>query len=137
VDERHSLNAYVSWRLSNRTSLIAKFRASTNVPIAGYFRTQEETLAGPLGNLTVLWYYVSNRRNTERLPFYSRLDVRANRTFTRRTVRFTLFAEVSNLYNRANLRAIGGDIDGRTGRVSGLTERLFPILPSAGLLIEF
>lgn len=45
--------------------------------------------------------------------------------------------EVTNVYNRANQRYTGGNINGRTGRVSDLTEDLFPIMPSAGLLIEF
>jgi len=68
---------------------------------------------------------------------YSRLDLRANRTYTWDRRRLTVFVEVTNIYNRRNQRYAGGDINGRTGRVTGLMEDLFPVLPSAGLLVEF
>lgn len=138
-DERHNVSANATWRLSNRTSLTTKFRASSNFPLPGYFREQEESFggAGFLGPLTMTAYYVGDGRNQVRLPSYSRLDVRANRTYTWDQRRLTLFLEVTNVYNRANQRYTGGNINGRTGRVSDPTEDLFPIMPSAGLLIEF
>jgi hypothetical protein len=43
---------------------------------------------------------LSSRRNEVRLPFYSRVDVRANRTFNWSGRRMMLFAEVINLLNR-------------------------------------
>jgi hypothetical protein len=138
-DERHSLTANAMWRISNRTNVTTRFRASSNFPIPGYYRQQEESFGGGgfLGPLTMNVYYLGDQRNQLRLPWYSRLDVRANRTYTWEQRRLTLFVEVTNVYNRSNQRYTGGDINGRTGRVSGLTEELFPILPSAGLLIEF
>jgi outer membrane receptor for ferrienterochelin and colicin len=138
-DERHNVSANATWRLSNRTSVTTKFRASSNFPVPGYLRQQEESFGGGgfLGPLTMKAYYLAERRNQVRLPAYSRLDVRANRTYTWQQRRLTLFVEVTNIYNRANQRYTGGDINGRTGRVSDLTEEMFPIMPSAGLLIEF
>jgi hypothetical protein len=138
-DERHNVSANATWRLSNRTTLTTKFRASSNFPLPGYFRQEEESFggAGFRAPVTMTAYYVGDRRNQVRLPAYSRLDVRANRTYTWEERRLTLFLEVTNIYNRANQRYTGGNINGRTGRVSDLTEDLFPILPSAGLLIEF
>lgn len=139
LDERHNIVASATWRLSNRTSITTKFRASSNFPVPGYFRQEEERFGGGgfLGPLTMKTYYLDDQRNQVRLPAYSRLDLRANRTYTWAERRLTLFLEVTNLYNRANQRYTGGSINGRTGRVSDLTEELFPILPSAGLLIEF
>ena len=138
-DERHNVSANATWRLSNRTSVTTKFRGSSNFPIPGYFRQEEERFGGGgfLGPLTMQVYYLGDRRNQVRLPAYTRLDVRANRTYTWQQRRLTLFVEVTNIFNRANHRYTGSDINGRTGRVSGLTEELFPIIPSAGLLIEF
>ncbi len=137
--ERHSVTANATWRISNRTSITTRFRASSNFPIPGYYREEEETFGGVgfLPPLTMTAYYLAEQRNALRLPMYSRLDLRANRTYTLDRRRLTLFVEVTNMYNRRNQRYAGGDINGRTGRVTGLMEDLFPVLPSAGLLVEF
>jgi hypothetical protein len=82
-------------------------------------------------------FFVSSSRNTLRLPTYSRVDVRANRTFNWSRKRLTLFAEVINLLNRENVRFNPPGINGATGRASNLYESLIPIVPSAGILIEF
>ena len=50
-------------------------------------------------------------RNVGRLPAYSRLDVRADRTFTYRRSRLTVFAEVVNALNRSNYRAQGASLN--------------------------
>ncbi len=49
-------------------------------------------------------YLLSAQRNGLRLPAYSRLDLRADRTFTYRKSRLTLFIEVVNAMNRDNYR---------------------------------
>ena len=69
-DQRHTVNAYVAYRWSGRTSLSARMRYGSNFPIAGYI---QEVPDG---------YALSQRRNGARLPAYSRLDLRADRTFT-------------------------------------------------------
>jgi hypothetical protein len=125
-EQRHTLNVYASYRLSTRTSVSARFRAATNTPIAGYY----QTIAGR--------DVLAADRNRTRLPAYSRLDVRANRTFDVRGGRLTLFVEILNVYNRRNRRARESPIvNRRTGEVRDLTEPLFPIVPSAGLRVEF
>ncbi len=125
-DQRHTFNAYGHYRLSGRTSLSARFRAGSNFPIQGYF---EERAGGAL--------YVGPFRNTVRLPRYARLDARANRTFNFDTRRLTLFVEVLNVLNRANIGPSDGVIRVRTGEAIGFTEELFPVIPSVGILIEF
>jgi hypothetical protein len=62
------------------------------VPAPGYYEQKGEE------------FFVSSMRNTLRLPTYSRVDVRANRTFNWARKRLTLFAEVINLMNRDNVR---------------------------------
>jgi hypothetical protein len=125
LDQRHTLNVYAFYRLSDRFSLSGKLRAGTNVPAPGYYASQ--------GDLFVL----STARNTLRLPTYSRIDLRANRTFNWSHRRLTLFAEVMNVLNRENVRFNPPGVNTRTGIVSNLFEPLIPIVPSAGILIEF
>ena len=81
-------------------------------------------------------FVVSDQRNTLRIPPYARLDVRANRTFARRHKRLTLFVEVLNVLDRTNERVAIPIVDG-TLRVTNLFESLVPLVPSAGLLLEF
>jgi hypothetical protein len=124
-DQRHTVNAYGTYRWSGRTALSAKWRYGSNFPLAGYYERRE------------FGYFLSSERNRERLPTYSRFDVRAERTFTRQRSRLTLYVEVLNLLNRDNLGPGDANFSAVTGRVSDLVEEVFPLLPSAGLLIEF
>ncbi len=68
---------------------------------------------------------------------YTRLDIRANRTFTWRTTRLTVFAEALNIYDRDNVRASSPGINPNTLQVFGLFDSMFPIIPSAGFSLEF
>ena len=125
VDQRHALNAYASYRVSPRWNLGAKLRLGSNFPVPGYYREDNGR------------YFISDRRNAERLPLYARLDVRASRTFTWARSRLTLFGEVINVLDRDNVRSNPPSIDSRTWSVTHLFETMIPIVPSAGLLIEF
>jgi len=125
LDQRHAVNLYLSFRISDRTNISTKIRSGTNVPAPGYYEQRGDE------------FFVSSMRNTLRLPTYSRLDVRANRTFNWARKRLTLFAEVINLFNRDNVRFNPPGVNTATGRVSNLFESLIPIVPSAGILIEF
>jgi hypothetical protein len=119
------VNLYLSFRISDRTNVSTKIRGGTNVPAPGYYVQQGDA------------FFVSSTRNTLRLPTYSRVDVRANRTFNWSRKRLTLFAEVINLLNRENVRFNPPGVSTSTGRASNLYESLIPIVPSAGILIEF
>jgi Carboxypeptidase regulatory-like domain/TonB-dependent Receptor Plug Domain len=125
LDQRHTANVYVFYRLSDRVSFSAKLRAGSNVPATGYYAERDGG------------YVVSSTRNDVRVPMYSRIDLRANRTFNWSRKRLTLFAEVMNVLNRDNVRFNPPIVNTRTGQVNGLFESLIPIVPSAGILIEF
>lgn len=125
LDQRHTVNLYLSYRISDRTNVSAKVRAGSNVPAPGYYSQEGSD------------YFISDARNTLRLPTYSRVDVRANRTFNWSRKRLTLFAEVINLFNRDNMRFNPPGVNSTTRRVSNLFESLIPIVPSAGILVEF
>ena len=96
------------------------------MPAPGYYAAGRERLLR-----------VVERATRSRLPTYSRVDVRANRTFNWSRKRLTLFAEVINLLNRDNVRFNPPGVNTTTRRVSNLFESLIPIVPSAGILIEF
>ena len=125
-DQRHTLNVYGVYRFSDRMSFSTRFRAGSNFPAPGYYESRSNGL-----------YYLSTARNTLRVPVYTRFDIRANRTFTWRATRLTVFAELLNVYNRENVRAASPGINGITHQVFGLFEPMFPMIPSAGLSWEF
>jgi len=124
-DQRHTVNAYIAYRWGGRTSLSARMRYGSNFPIAGY--------VGQDAN----GYVLSAQRNGIRLPAYSRLDLRADRTFTYQKSRLTVFMEVVNAMNRDNYRPNSPGINTNTRRVFDPIESLFPLLPVAGVMIEF
>lgn len=136
-DQRHTFSAYGQYRLSNRTSAGAKFRYGSNYPIVGYVAEQTMPNSPPLfGGDRPLFFGLTDVRNTLRLPPYARLDVRADHAMSWSGRRVTLFAEVANLLDRRNERNVPYSID-RNGRLSGVTDSLLPIVPSAGFVIEF
>jgi outer membrane receptor for ferrienterochelin and colicin len=124
-DQRHTVNAYVAYRWSGRTSLSARMRYGSNFPIVGYI---EQDADG---------YLLSSQRNGLRLPTYARLDLHADRAFTYRKSRLTLFIEIVNATNRDNYRPNSYFVNTSTRRAFEPIESLFPLLPVAGVLIEF
>ena len=125
LDQRHTLNATVAYRFSHRSSASAKYRAGSNFPIPGYYAQQGES------------YFVSDQRNALRLPAYGRLDLRANRTFDWSRKRLTVFAEVINVLNQDNVRFNPPRVSSSTRQVTHLFDKLVPVVPSAGILLEF
>jgi hypothetical protein len=124
-DQRHTLNVFVEARLSYRMAVNARWRYGSNFPLVGYFTGTTDNLK--LGSI----------RNQVRLPAYSRLDLRASRTFTFDKRRLTLFLEVMNVLNKSNLAQITGSVNSATLVARGWTQDLIPRVPSAGILIEF
>jgi hypothetical protein len=124
-DQRHAVNVYAHVRVTDRFSLAAKLRAGSNVPATGYWNRQGAD------------YFVGTVRNGLRVPAYSRLDVRGSRVFNWRDRRLTLFVEAMNLLARDNVRFNPPSVDPRTQRAFGIFESMIPLVPSAGVLIEF
>jgi hypothetical protein len=136
ADQRHTVSLYGRYRVSNRTSLSAKFRYGSNYPITGYLREQPFSARPLFGGAQPLSYGLGEERNTLRLPAYARLDIRGDRAFNWSGRRLTLFVEVANASNHTNLRTTPYGFD-PAGRVFGATEPLMPIVPSAGFVVEF
>jgi hypothetical protein len=125
-DQRHTVNAYASYRATDRLSFSARFRAGSNFPVPGYWTARDGG-----------YFVVANERNTLRVPVYSRLDVRVNRTFTWEQKRLTLFLEALNVYDRTNVRFTVPSVDLQTFRAMNLFEKMLPLTPSVGILLEF
>ena len=127
-DQRHTANLYGIYRVNDRLSLSARLRVGSNFPTVGYWTERDGA------------YFaddVAAGRNTLRVPAYSRLDARANRTFTWDRKRLTLFVEAINVLNRANQRAALPSVNRRTFEATGLYEQMVPLIPSVGILLEF
>lgn len=125
-EQRHSVNVFSSYRLRPTVNLSTRWSFGSGFPIRG-FLAEENT-----------GYRLAATRNALRIPTYHRLDLRANKTYVRRGWQMTLYVETVNLYNRRNIRFDEvRSVDLRTGAARLGFDRMFPILPSAGLAVEF
>jgi hypothetical protein len=124
-DQRHTINLYGVYRFSDRMSTSARFRAGSNFPAIGYYREQDGV------------YFASDVRNELRVPYYARLDLRLNRTFTKERKRLTVYVEALNLLDRENVRFAAPDVNRRTLVATDVFGTMMPIVPSLGMLLEF
>jgi hypothetical protein len=136
ADQRHTLSLYGNYRLSNRMSINAKYRYGSNYPLLGYLGELNTPLGGTFDGGGNPIYAYATRRNTLRLPAYSRLDLRGDRTFNWSGRRLVVFVEVANTLNHDNRRNAPYGVD-RAGRIFNATDPLMPIVPSAGFIVEF
>jgi hypothetical protein len=82
-------------------------------------------------------YYLWVSRDQVRLPAFSRADFRVNKAFTHDKWKFTLYGELINLTNRTNyvFESFNG-FTASTKEAYITLDKMFPILPSAGLVFE-
>lgn len=128
-DQRHSLQAHISYMPNERWSFSAAWQGHTGWPVAdiesGFnLRSNGAGWAGAVQH--------------ERLPDYHRLDLRVVRTYRPAWGEVQVFVDVFNAYDRANV--LGYEPGGRNSG-GGASERkpikLFPILPNVGLTCRF
>lgn len=124
-DQRHTVNLFGSYRLRPTVNLSTKWVYGSGFPVRGFYSG------------TAAEFLLFTERNRLRIPAYQRADFRLNKTFVRDRWQLTLFAEVINLTNHENIRfdELNG-IDNR-GRVRLGFDKMFPVLPSAGIVMEF
>lgn len=124
-DQRHTLNVFGNYRFSESWNVSTEWRYGSGQPIPGFFGRD------------ALGFFLVAGRNQTRLPFYNRVDVRVSKAFFFRKAKLTVTGEVLNLLNRQNVRYAGFDAFFFNGRVGGQLDRVLPILPSAGVVIDF
>ncbi|MFN7934324.1 MAG: carboxypeptidase-like regulatory domain-containing protein [Bryobacteraceae bacterium] len=124
-DQRHLVNLFLSYRLRPTVNLSGRWTYGSGFPVRAFAEGTNP-------------FFLSTQRNQLRLPEYHRLDVRANKTFVKKGWHIMLFVEVINLYNRDNARFddVRG-IDTRTRLIRLGFEQMFPIVPSAGVAVEW
>ena len=125
VDQRHTVNVYANYRFNDTWNLSSEFRYGSGQPIPGFFGQDSQG------------FFLTHERNQTRVPFYNRVDVRLSKAFLFKRFKMTLTGEVLNLFNRNNVRYAGFDFFSFDGRVIGQLDRVLPILPSAGVVIDF
>ena len=126
-DQRHTLNAFGSYRLSPTLNLSGKFMFGSGYPIPSGTYVQ-------LGN----GQFIATGINTARLGAYQRLDIRADKDWAFQQWKLTLYGEVLNLTNHYNGRfAYESGIDPKTGKVLVKTLEGLPITPTVGIVAQF
>jgi hypothetical protein len=124
-DQRHSANAFVSYRVRPSVNLSVRWVSGSGFPVPGYFRMDGSR------------YYLAAGRNQVRLPVYHRADFRINKSRSFDRWKLTVYGEVINLLNHRNYRydSFGG-YNGTTGAATVRLGRMFPVIPSAGVMFE-
>lgn len=124
-DQRHTVNVYGGFRLRPTVNLSLRSTYGSNFPMPGYL-----TQVGSS-------YYLSTVRNQVRLPSYQRTDLRINKAWTHNRWKTTFYGEVVNLTDHKN--TLFGSFNGYNSgtRQAYLTlDKMFPILPSVGVVLE-
>jgi hypothetical protein len=125
-DQRHTVNVYLKYRVRPSVNLSAKWSYGSGFPVPGFFEQR--------GGI----YYLTAVRNQARLGQYSRTDLRINKQKVFDRWKMTIYGEVVNVFNRGNYRFDSYDgFNARTGQAYLSFAKMFPILPSAGLMVEF
>ena len=124
-DQRHTVNVYGGYRLRPSMNLSLHWSYGSGFPIPGYLREVGST------------YYLWVSRDQLRLPAFSRADFRVNKAFTHDKWKLTLYGELINLTNRTNyvFESFNG-FTASTKQAYITLDKMFPILPSAGLVFE-
>jgi hypothetical protein len=127
-DQRHTVTAFGSYRFRPTLDLSSQWRYGSGVPVPGFYQQPHNA---PLS--------LGPERNTVRLPYYGRLDIRANKAFLFAKWKLTLSAEVLNLLNRTNLIVVSTDPVRiySTGRGAVSLDRSFGVLPSLAIAVSF
>lgn len=132
IDQTHTLNLLLSTRLPRSWSLSVAWRYHTGWPTTPVFLEEGVDEEGE-AELTL----VLGRLNSDRLPAYHRMDLRASREWERPSGRLTFFVDLQNVYDRSNLAGFDLDIDDEAGVLLKMREDWPGIYPSVGVSWEF
>jgi len=130
-DQPHVLTAIANYKFSGRTQLGLKWKLASGqpyTPIVG-----RVFIPYAPGDTAGYWEGVPGGKNSERLPWYHRLDLRLDRKFHLKGLAMAGYLEVFNLYARKN---VGGYQWSRDYSKKEPYYQL-PFLPTAGLSWEF
>jgi hypothetical protein len=133
LDQPHALDLATHFRLPRNWALTLTWRYHTGWPttpvtiaVVAEDESGEEVLLPQVG-----------ARNSERLPSYHRMDLRASRRFERARGQLHLYVDVHNLYDRRNVAGYDFEVDEESGELIVDEDGWVGILPSAGITWEF
>ncbi len=137
IDQPHTLNVDVAYRVSRHWTLNLAFRYHTGWPttaVEGEFEEDDEGELEPVLSF--------GPRNGERLPVYHRLDLRVSRQWRLRRGSLSFFLDLQNLYDRSNLAGFDVEFEveataGGGAEVIAVEELWGGFLPSIGIEWEF
>jgi outer membrane cobalamin receptor len=124
-DQRHTFNVYATRRLRPTVNLSAHVTYGSGTPLPGFYAQRD-------GN-----YVLAQNRNQLRAPSYQRADVRLNKVYVGRRLDATLFVEVINVSNHTNRDFDTAGAYDAIGRTQPGFYSMFPVLPSAGMVMTF
>jgi len=125
-DQRHTFNAYLSRRLRPTVNVSARFTYGSGMPFPGFYQLAPEG------------YAIAEVRNALRAPSYERTDLRMNKAYVRTRFKTTVYGEIVNVTNHRNRDFdTPGSYDSASHRTFPNFYSMFPILPSAGVVLEF
>ncbi len=133
-DRRHNINLVGTYLIGKKKDLEASVRWNLGsglpfTPTIGFFEEQNFQDGVTTNYVTNNPDYVATNLgafNSERLPYYHRLDVTVKKRFEfKNSTTCEIIASVTNLYNRKNIFYVN--------RITGKQIYQFPILPSLGV----
>jgi len=125
-DQTHVLALLASYEITRGFQAGARFRYTTGAPrtpvVGAYFNTTAQQYEPIFG-----------AQNSIRIPAFYSLDLRVEKAFVYRRLKFNVFADVQNVTNRKSPEEIIYSADySQRGYINGL-----PVLPVVGLRMEF
>jgi outer membrane receptor protein involved in Fe transport len=142
MDQRHALSVTMGYRPNPSWTFSASWHIHSGWPFTPQ-EIQFDTLTvfrGVGENWPLDWKEEFGPINSEQLPAYHRLDLRATRRFELRRGTLDVYVDLFNAYNQQNLRSYDYGLEQRAGRYMYIRypdEELLPILPSIGFRWEF
>lgn len=128
-DQRHTVSVYGGYRLRSTVNLSVHASYGSGMPIPGYL-----SQVGAIGTT----YFLTASRDQTRFPAYQRADFRVNKSWMHAKWKLTLYGELINMTNRTNyVFESFNSFNSKTGQAFITIDKTFPILPSAGTVVEW
>jgi hypothetical protein len=126
-DQRHTFNLFGMVRLTPTIHVSSQFRYGSGMPWVGFIEKAGGT------------YFLGDERNTTRIPYYGRWDLRLNKAWTFASWKLSLSGEVLNVLNRKNLFSAAVDpLRFQTsGRYTSSLNTSFGVLPALSIAFDF
>ncbi|MCS7176101.1 MAG: TonB-dependent receptor [Candidatus Kapabacteria bacterium] len=149
-DRRHVVNVVLGWRIAPWLELNATWTYGTGFPwtapvgVKPRVVVEQDSTGAPRARVDYDWRgvaFVADRGglgnlNRVRLPDYHRLDVRLTTYAQWFGKEWSLYVDIANLYNRANVLAISYRVNPETLAIEERPVRMLPILPTFGVTVR-